>query len=147
MKVYAIMRGKYSDSYIYGIVSDKNVAKTVCQQLKDTYDGAYYNEYELDNIKLCPIDYKSFIVTYDWSNKLFDVEEKDDPSSWDDFYGDGTYYPTTRIYYEDKYYWIHNVEPVITKIEFFMVTKDEEHALKIAQDRLAELKAEMENIN
>lgn len=90
--------------------------------------------------------YKSFIVTYDWSNKLFDVEEKDDPSSWDDFYSDGTY-PTTRIYYEDEYYWIHNIEPVITKIEFFMVAKDEEHALKIAQDRLAELKAEMENIN
>lgn len=124
MKVYAIMRGKYSDSYIYGIVSDKNAAKTVCQQLKDTYDGAYYLEYELDDIRLCPMGYKSFIVTYDWSNKLFDVEEKDDPS-----------------------YWIHNIEPVITKIEFFMVAKDEEHALKIAQDRLAELKAEMENIN
>lgn len=145
MKVYAIMRGKYSDSYIYGIVSDKNVAKTVCQQLKDTYDGAYYLEYELDDIRLCPIGYKSFVVTYDWSNKLFGVEEKDDPSSWDNFYDDLS--TGTRIHYEDEYYWIHNVEPVITKIEFFMVAKDEEHALKIAQDRLAELKAEMENIN
>lgn len=116
--VYVVMKGSYSDAHICMVTMDKKHAKDMRRLLSDRWNEAYIQSYILDE--------------YNNRSKCFYVEfeEGTPPEVHIDEY---CYYPFDEMPYVDEY-----EDP----LRIYVHVIDEEHALKIAQDKYAEWKAE-----
>ena len=122
-KVYVLTKGDYSDYHICAVTMDKNHAENMKKLLDGRYKEARIEEYILDETKE--------------NGNLYYVEFSDDesPSIYIDEY-DGFGNP-----YDAPY-----VEEWNDPIRVYVRSKDEEHAMKIAQDEYSKWKAKKEGI-
>lgn len=115
-KVYVITKGDYSDYHICAVTLDKERAKKLAAMYGSRWYEARIEEYVLDEEKKL----HKYGVTFDLQGafKRFCADEYDiyDEGLIDDYNSDET-------------------------IIVWVKTKDEDHAIKIAQDKLAEYKA------
>lgn len=115
--VYVVMKGSYSDAHICMVTMDKKHAEDMRRLLSDRWNDAYIQDYILDE--------------YNNESKCFYVEfEEGTPpevhvDEYDCSCGETLYIST----YEDP-------------LRIYVRAIDEKHALKIAQDKYAEWKAE-----
>lgn len=117
MKLYAVTKGSYSDYHIITLTRSKRRAEKIASLCSDKYDDAVVEEYEESNIELKPIwlvrfyKYglpKAFAVSYE------DQLTFDKPLN------------TVREFE-------HNC-----RFEVYVEAKEEEHAIKIAEDLVAQ---------
>lgn len=125
-KVYVITSGCYSDYHICAVTLDPERAKNL-RRLFDNWSGANIEEYPLDE----KVETRIYGVTLQRETGKHIKTKLDDY----DNYHDG--------YVEEDY----DLEADEQHLTFWCTAKDEEHALKIARDRLAQYKAEREGIS
>lgn len=121
-KVYVITKGDYSDYHICAVTLDKNRAEKLRKMFSDHWNKAEIEEYTLDEEKTR----RKYGVVFDVKGafKRFCAEECD-------LHDDG--------FIDD---WNDDDDGITIWVE----SADEAHALKIAQDRLAEYKAKKAGI-
>ena len=115
--VYVIMKGEYSDAHICMVTMDEKHAEDMRRLLSDRWNDAYIQSYILDE--------------YNNKGKWFYVEFEEGMP------------PEVHV---DEYNYSFNETPHISEYEdplrIYVRATDEKHALKIAQDKYAEWKAE-----
>ena len=113
--VYVITKGCYSDYHICGVTMDKTRAERMKKLYTTRYDDAQIEEYILDE---CSNELGHYYVEFndDQAPDIYLDEDK----CFSEVHAGYTGYRTVRVY-----------------VRAF----DEEHALKIAQDKYAERKA------
>lgn len=117
MKVYVITKGAYSDYSIYGVTLNKKQAETIRKYISDKYEEGMIEEYDTD-------DYKPL----NEGKKAYEIH-----------YNNGTRYCRLMTY--DVYAFNAKVRKnMYGGYEVNVWAEDEEHALKIADDKLAEYK-------
>lgn len=122
-KVYIITKGEYSDYHICAVTMDKSRAEYLKRLMSSTWSEASIEEYVLNEVKE--------------SGDLYYVEFPEDSQPTiriDEYDGFGGYGDTPCV--EDCF------EPVRICVR----SKDEKHAMKIAQDEYAKWKAEKEGV-
>lgn len=124
-KVYVITRGSYSDYHICAVTLDPERAKNL-KRLFSGYDEANIEEYPLDE----KVETRVYGVTLQRESGKHIKTKLDDYG----FYDDGGVEEDCEFGADEK-------------LTFWCDAKDEEHALKIARDRLAQYKAEREGIS
>lgn len=135
MKVYVITAGDYSDYHIIGVTADKKVAEKYCG-LRSGYDEYGFGfsprieEYDTDFLSYgADPNYKCYRVTA--TNGIFKAEE----------YDSGFEYPED-LGAVNAFKRKDGVHRAVT----YCISKSEEQAIKIAQDRMARYKAAKANI-
>lgn len=121
-KAYVITRGNYSDYHICAVTLDKNRAEKLREMFSDRWNKAEIEEYTLDE----EIKRHKYGV-------MFDVK-----GAFKRFYADDYHL------YDDGF--IDDWNDDDGGITVWVESADEAHALKIAQDRLAEYKAKKAGI-
>ena len=117
MKLYAVTKGSYSDYRIIALTRSKRRAEKIASLCSDRYDDAVVEEYEESSVELKPI----------WR-------------VW--FYKHGA--PRANaLSYEDKLIFNAPLNTVkergdFCRFEVYVEAKGEEHALKIAEDLVAQ---------
>jgi hypothetical protein len=122
-KVYVITKGIYSDYHICAVTLDKSRAERLKKLLYENYEEATIEEYTLN-------EYKE-------NGNVYYVEFHDDAP------------PTIGLDEYDGSYLYENVPCVLDwydPIRVYVRAKDEQHAMKIAQDEYAKWKAEKEGV-
>ena len=122
MKVYVITHGKYSDYHICAIAATKEMAEKLRVFYSDQFDQANIGEWEVEeNLGERQIpNRKYYTVEKDRSGKLYITNE---------FYWDG-YGVDMFVGYYNGYY------------EVNVMADDEDSALKIGADKIAQYEAE-----
>lgn len=123
-KVYVITKGSYSDYHICMVTMDRNRAEKSKKLLDDEYEKANIEEYILDETKETGRVY--YIEFRDDESVEVHIDEYENFKSFD-----------LLPYIDDLF---------SDKIRIYVRAKDEDHALKIAQDEHAKWKAEKEGI-
>lgn len=124
-KVYVITRGNYSDYHICAVTLDPERAKNL-KRLFSGYDEAQIEEYPLDE----KVETRTYGVRLQRETGKHIKTKLDDY----DFYSDGGVEEDCEFGADEE-------------LTFWCTAKDEEHALKIARDRLAQYKAERKGIS
>lgn len=116
-KVYVITKGEYSDYHICAVASNINTAEKLCKAYTDSYHTAHIEEYDLnENADDARIMYCVEIECDDIEVTVNSFENKEHA------YGDKDYFTA------------------------YVLAKDRDHAVKIAQDRRAEYLAKKEGV-
>lgn len=136
MTLYVVTEGEYSNYHIVGIYSTKELAEKVKKYHNGLYDYPDIEEWELDK---------------DIPENLEDVREYYRVSYYENQWGKRDWSSTcfTKIGKDikDCQWRMNDVYP-----KYFMIdipcdrVKDEAHAIKIAQDKMAEIKAMKDGI-
>ena len=126
MKVYVIEKGEYSDRHVVAVASCEERAEELCKLHSDTYDKAYYSEFELDTAN---IDRDILVIV--WRIIISKDGEVKEASY---YFSDETYVPTVWFDKLDGSFWAH----------FPCYTTDKDEAIKIAFDKRAKLMCEQE---
>lgn len=118
MKVYVITKGSYSDYSIYGVALDKKHAEALRKYISNDYEEAEIGEYDTDTFEPLNVGKKPYSIYYR---------------------KDGSRYLKLMTY--DLYAF----NPKVRKdrgggYSMCVWAIDEDHALKIADDKLAEYK-------
>lgn len=128
MKIYVIAAGEYSDYHIVAATTDKETADRIAKAHRDNWEDPHVEEY--DDIGVVE-DYRAtYHVSYSDNSHYFcyavdpDVEIKklNEVSLYKRDYVPGYSY------------------------DIYVKAKDQDHALKIAQDKIAEFKAKQNNL-
>lgn len=134
MKVYVITEGEYSSYHIVGVTADKKVAETYCN-LRSGHDKYGFGfsptieEYDTDFLSYgANPDYKCYRVTA--TNGVFKAT------------GDDFGFKHTEIV-EQVDAWKR--KDGVHTATMYCITKSEEQAIKIAQDKMARYKAAKAN--
>ena len=121
--VYVITKGRYSDYHICAVTMDNDRAERMKKLYSDRYDEAHIEKYVLDEAKTTGLVYyvefendASVAIRMDEYTKYDDCDNGPVVASWCD------------------------------PIRVYVRAKDEDHALKIAQDEYAKWKAEKAGI-
>lgn len=121
-KVYIVEKGFYSDKTIIGVYATKEEAEIViaelARRLPEEDDYYRFKEYEVGKPSLDK-DKNYYLILYDEEYKIIKVSEDDE-------------FNFNFEYYLDGYSYLRNTMVV--------PAYNEQHAIKIASDRLAELK-------
>ena len=127
MKVYVIMKGEYSERHIVAVTLDKEKAEKLKKYHSSICDEAYVEEYEIDETPESVFENQQTVysVTIEKSGKSLVL-----PATT--HFGETPYKP--RFYFSD--------DRTMT-FTAYLTAKDEEHALKAAQDKRAKMLAEM----
>lgn len=135
MKVYVLTSGEYSNYRINGVTTDKEKAENLCRIFSqweiEEYDTEALATEILDGLRVYIVKFYRDDVEY---AAELDAEYVDG--------GDLKSAKSKRVYPIYPYKNKNN----ITGYAVYVYAKDKEHAMKIAQDRLAEWKAEKEGI-
>ncbi len=117
MIVYVITKGEYSDYSIYGVAIDKKRAERIRDFISDKWERAEIEEYDTENWQPLEEGKKAYnvIISDSGSVKCYLTDAFFDDKEHCDRWSDNAYH--LRVW-----------------------AKSEEHAKKIAQDRVAELK-------
>ena len=121
--VYVITKGDYSDYHICAVTMDEERAKRMQKMYGGKYDDASIETYTLDEAKT--------------AGYVYEIEfENDTPA-------------TINIDEYDGFGW-YDKDPIVSpgwgSTTVYVRAKDEDHALKIAQDEYAKWKAEKAGI-
>ena len=111
MKVYIITKGAYSDYSIYAVTLEKKKAEYMRKYFSDEYDGANIEEYETDTYEGIGNGKKIYSVRFD--------------------NGETTVHDSNYFLWEKVEHWRNGCYVVD------VVAEDEEHAKKIAWDKIA----------
>lgn len=123
-KVYIITKGSYSDYHICAVTLNKDTAKKLAKKYsEDEWDKALIEEYVLDDFTNC----ERYMYRVGFYERGIDC-------TFDE------YEHTEKIIYNNSAW--TGVESIIVYVK----AKDEEHAIKIAQDRRAEYLAKKQGI-
>ena len=128
MKIYVITKGSYSDYHICAVTEEEEKAEQLKRLFSISYDWANIEEYDTEEFAFIKKDEKCFEVLKIKGN--IEVKEKN-----------LDYYEMDNEVYT---YWKRR--PNDAGIGTTVLAKDEEHAIKIAQDRFAEYEAEQKGI-
>jgi len=112
MKVFVVQTGDYSDEYIVGIFSTQEKAERIAK----LYEGSV-REQEVDKIDNVPEGCWFYSVEMRKDGEVILVRAK----SADD--------------YDANYGWDYNSYPENDHMTFFIWAKDEDHAIKIANEK------------
>lgn len=137
MTLYVVTEGEYSDYHIVGIYSTKEQAEKIKKYRSGLYEYPDIEEWELNGYIPEDIDYarEYYRITYNdrqygqgfWDCKRFTKIGKEN--------------------IQDCPWTLHESFPLWFRIDIPCDrVKDEQHAIKIAQDKLAEIKAMKEGI-
>ena len=118
MKVYVITKGCYSDYSIYGVTLDKKHAEEMKKYFSDEYDEAEIEEYDTDDYKPIHEGKKQYCVYF-----------RND--------GEITCYKYDFVYEKANG---RILKERFDAYKIYLWAVDEEHALKIASDKMAEYK-------
>ena len=127
MKVYVITKGCYSDYCIEAVTLDEHKAHILAKKFSDSWEQANVEEYDTEEFE--PIEALSWEVS---------VYGKRSPK-------EGCYISQIKNRFVSNN-WEVNYFKRIDKYRVYVRAKDEEHAKKIAFDRIAQYKAEHEKI-
>ena len=130
-KFYAVTTGEYSDYHIVTITDNKDHAERVAAAY-----GADVEEYEDNIVDPTGVWSVSYFV-YKYENKYWEAAPVD-PDSYDD---DDDVFNKPSLFGANSFY--HGGYKSWT---IFVKAKDKEHAIKSAQDKYAQWKAEQEGI-
>lgn len=130
MKIYVITKGSYSDYHICAVTANKEKAKQLERLFSGICDQAYIEEYDTGEFSFIKKDEKCFDVLKIKGN----IEVKE------------TNLDLYEIDNEAKVSPYYRRREDILGIKTIVIAKDEEHAIKIAQDRFAEYEAEQKGI-
>ena len=122
-KVYVITKGSYSDYHICAVTLDRSRAEKLKKLFGERYDEATIEEYILNECKE--------------NGNMYYVDFPDDAP------------PTIGLDEYDGSYLSENVPCVLdwyNPIRVFVRAKDEQHAMKVAQDEYAKWKAAEEGV-
>lgn len=119
MKIYVIQKGEYSDRHIIGITETEDLAKKIVEATSDKYYKSFYQEFDTDQFK----DARHRYIVSNWTDEW--------KAEYDDY---------------DIYEYYGNDNKMISEFEFVIFAENQEQAIKIAQDMLAENKAKKAGI-
>lgn len=127
MIAYVIMKGEYSDRHIVAITLDKEKAEKLKKYHSDIHDDAYVEGYEIDETPESAFENQQTVysVTIEKGGKSLVLAAT-------------THFGETP--YEPRFYFSNDRAMTFTA---YLTAKDEEHALKVAQDKRAKMLAEM----
>lgn len=120
MKIWIVQKGQYSDRHIIGVTESEELAKKIAKATSDSYYNSFYEEY--DTNQFTDKTRHRYTVSY-WCNEW--------SADYDDYGLYEEYGNNNKMFSEDEY--------VIT-------AENQEQAIKIAQDMLAESKAKKAGI-
>lgn len=135
-KVYVVTSGEYSDYHIIGVTMDEEKAHRIADLLSNNYsDEAYVEEYDTDEFEKQWKDETVIFrccLNHRWAShavNAFMIYEQDEKK---------IDYPLGVVtHFRDKLNDFYNV---------YVRAKDREHAIKIAEDKIAEFRANEEGI-
>ena len=131
MKVYVVTSGEYSEYHIVGITLDRQVAETFVNsknEAKGEYgSGFYLEEYETDDFQVIAVGCKPYRACF-YGNENGDRRSWADECEWR--------YQNVGLVEADGH----------GNYEVIVFAKDEDHALKIGAEKVAEYKARKEGI-
>lgn len=122
MKVYVITKGSYSDYSIYGVAVNKEMAETLRKHVSDRYEDANIEEYDTDEYKPLTEGKKPYAVALNENGICRAL------------------YEVTYDIHDCKGKVRNNKQKGETMYTVYLWATDEEHALKIARDKIAEYK-------
>ena len=135
MKVYVITKGSYSDYHICAVATDKKKAEKL-KKIFTNYDEAHIETYDTD----------AFITEIERGYKLYICKKYNDEYIDIDEITDFDYVSTLDFNVKKcKRHSIHDDKKYIIYI-IYVWAKDENHAQKIAADKIAEYRAKKEMI-
>ena len=125
-KIYVVTKGSYSDYHIVAATLDKEKAEKIKKKFDSKYDECEIEEYEDSETILKPL----YIVVFDINRSLLHIRNRS-TDAWS--------------YYDKEHTKIYEYS---TNAGFYIYVSadDEDHALKIARDKLAEYLAEKEGV-
>lgn len=116
MKVYVVTQGDYSDYHILGVFSNKKKAKMAAEQYSDQWDEARVEEYIVNSLQIHPQNYFTYLVVMDKQGYTHCIDRISPRDSLD-------------------YAGIWGDDCMFFEIE----AKDQDHAVKIANERRTRL--------
>ena len=127
MKVYVITKGVYSSYHICAVAIDKNKAEILRKAFSDSWDEAEIETYETNQ----------FITEIESGLKLYSCSmHKDDDTSISTYNSDLEYVCSKDFKVRE-----YKKGFMAPGYEVYVWAKDEDHARKIAADKIAEYKA------
>ena len=118
MKVYVILKGEYSDTYIVGVTKSKKIAEDFCAADAGNYGEAYFEEYNTDDLNVEIAGKKTYTAVGRYGKGIISVcESKEDLEN--------------AVFGKTDY---RKGEDYL----IYVLAKDIPEALKIAADRMAE---------
>ena len=117
MKLYAVTKGSYSDYRIITLTRSKMKAEKIARYCSDIYDDAVVEEYEEHNIELKPI---WRVMFYKYSGNKAEALSYEDQITFNE---------TLNTVKECGNY---------CRFEVYVEAKEEEHAIKIAEDLVSQ---------
>lgn len=124
MKIYSVSKGEYSDYKVMALYSNKEYAEGICNRIRRyyKYDRPFVEEFTLDeNLEILKKGYNIYFLRMDREGNASGIEITGDIDNIGDWGFD-----------------IHN------KLYMYVLAKDEKHAIKIVNDKRAELIANNE---
>lgn len=124
MKIYSVSKGEYSDYRVMALYSNKEYAEEVCNRISgySKYERPFVEEFTLDeNLEILKKGYNIYFLRMDREGNASEIEATDAIDNIWDWGFD-----------------IHN------KLYMYVLAKDEKHAIKIVNDKRAELIANNE---
>lgn len=118
MKVYVITKGEYSDYSIYGVVLDEKRAEALAKYIGDDFNCGMVEEYDTDQ----------FSPLFD-GKRPYEVNYRIDGSVRD-----------CHMMTFDLYAFESKIRKYVNGYLVYVWATDEKHAVKIANDKLAEYK-------
>ena len=129
MIIYVVMKGAYSDRHVVTATLDHEKAEKIAERFSDDYDDCWIDEFEDGDFMLRQLWYVSFYG----DGSIQCVQKENDEYYYIDYFGnDPTHWNT--LY--------GKVYEVWTRV----FADNEEHALKIASEKRAELLARMNDL-
>jgi len=117
VKIYVVFNGYYSDRHVVGVCSTKELAERLAVLTTEAWDKSDWAVYDVDVIPECPVGLLPYDVVMDRRGGVKSCNR-------DSAIG---FKPDTEYYGEDNL------------MSFYMWAKDEEHAVKIANERRTQL--------
>lgn len=119
MKIWVIQKGEYSDRHIIGVTETEDLAKKIVEATSDNYNKSFYREFDTDQFK----DARHRYIVSNWTDEW--------KAEYDDY---------------DIYEYYGNDNKMLSEFEYVIFAENQEQAIKIAQDMLAENKAKKAGI-
>ena len=117
MKLYAVTKGEYSDYHIITLTHSKRKAEKIAKLCSDKYDDAVVEEYEESNIELRPLWEVRFFKSGNIEADELDYE--------------------AQLTFSESLNTVDHLD-CTCRFRVYVEATDEEHALKIAEDLVAQ---------
>lgn len=136
-EIYIVTSGCYSDYHIVTVFMDKDKAKAFVEAYNSHKTSKYYDDYEIETYKVSDIDVQTI-----GDNAFYDVQVSRRGACYVGLAELGYAFETN----EDVGKVIEYIAGAQEGYRVIVLAKDAEHAKRIAQDKIAQYKAEKEGL-